>query len=93
MYSSTKHKQNAMWNQRRLLTLSGERRPATIFSIVDFPVPEGPITPTASPCLIYTNKNESGIKILLKMIKITKHRNRDKADRRAVRIIYFYCLW
>lgn len=58
MYGATQHQQNAMCNQSQLFTLSGERRPAMIFSIVDFPVPEGPITPTASPCLIYRNKNE-----------------------------------
>ena len=34
-------------------TLSGAKRPAITFKIVDFPVPEGPIIPTASPCLIY----------------------------------------
>lgn len=59
-----------------------------IFSIVDFPVPEGPITPTASPCLIYTNKNERGsLNIFLKIMKITTQKSRDGADRRAVRIL------
>lgn len=71
----------------QLFTLSGERRPAMIFSIVDFPVPEGPITPTASPCLIYTNKNERGSKIFLEIIKVTKYKNRYKVDRRAVTIL------
>lgn len=33
-------------------TLSGASSPAIILSTVDLPVPEGPIIPTASPCLI-----------------------------------------
>uniref|UniRef100_A0A0A9DDT4 Uncharacterized protein n=1 Tax=Arundo donax TaxID=35708 RepID=A0A0A9DDT4_ARUDO len=32
--------------------LSGASSPAITFKIVDLPVPEGPIIPTASPCLI-----------------------------------------
>lgn len=39
--------------QVKINTLSGARRPAIIFKMVDFPVPEGPIIPTASPYLIY----------------------------------------
>jgi len=38
----------------QILTLSGARSPAIIFKTVDLPVPEGPIIPTASPCLIYS---------------------------------------
>jgi len=37
-----------------MFTLSGARSPAIIFKTVDLPVPEGPIIPTASPCLIYS---------------------------------------
>lgn len=46
-----------IWKLLNVNTLSGARSPAIIFKIVDFPVPEGPIIPTASPRLIYRVKH------------------------------------
>lgn len=55
-----KHRHNnapckLLFSIENLKTLSGVRSPAMIFKIVDFPVPEGPMIPTASPYLICTN--------------------------------------
>lgn len=52
-------------------TLSGVRSPAIIFRTVDLPVPEGPIIPTASPCLICTT-GKSNTQPLTKIIEQKK---------------------
>lgn len=55
-------------NPNQTLTLSGARSPAIIFKIVDLPVPEGPIIPTASPCLIYSQCRKNRLKDLVSVI-------------------------
>jgi hypothetical protein len=57
--SNRLHKDRGNKKLDLIITLSGARSPAIIFKIVDLPVPEGPIIPTASPCLICISGNLS----------------------------------
>lgn len=59
----------------QLLTLSGARSPAIIFKTVDFPVPEGPIIPTASPCLICPMGKDKIELIYLDGVELIAERN------------------